>query len=198
MMITRIAMVIFSYYPSDSRARREAEALIESGMSVDMICLRIRYEPKREIVNGVQVYRIPLKRKRGGKLRYLLNYTYFIFLAFFTLSVFHIRKHYSVVRVHNMPDILIFSALMSRLCGYKVILDLHDPMPEVYMTKYSVSPSHPVVRPLIFLEKLSIWFIMRKMIPMKISDLVLGYIRCFSASSLAIDGNIVIGVDVTQ
>jgi glycosyltransferase involved in cell wall biosynthesis len=57
-----------------------------------------------------------------------------------------------------MPDILIFSALIPRICGSKVILDLHDPMPEVYMTKYSFSASHPVVRLLIFFEKLSIWF----------------------------------------
>lgn len=97
-----------------------------------------------------------------------------------------------------MPDILIFSALMPRLCDSKMILDLHDPMIEVYMTKYAVSPSHPVVLLLIFLEKLSIWFIMRKMIPMKIIDFVLGYIRCFYAASLAIDGNILIDLDVTQ
>lgn len=41
MMVTRIAMDIFFYYPSDLRLGREAEALIESGMSVDMVCLRI-------------------------------------------------------------------------------------------------------------------------------------------------------------
>ncbi len=151
-------MLVFSYYPEDPRVRREAEALVESGITTDIFCLRDNFELKREIVNGVEVYRLPLRRKRTRKLRYIWNYAYFIFLAFFTLSFFHIRRNYSIVHVHNMPDILIFSALIPRLFGSKVILDLHDPMPEVYMTKYSFSASHPVVRLLIFFEKLSIWF----------------------------------------
>jgi len=157
-MVKRIAMVVFSCYPGDSRVRREAEALVESGIAIDVFCLRDDSELKREIVNEVDVYRLPLRRKRGGKLLYILNYTYFIFLVFFTLSVFHIRKHYSIVHVHNMPDILVFSALIPRLCGSKLILDLHDPTPEVYMAKYFISASHPFIRLLIFLEKLSIWF----------------------------------------
>jgi len=157
-MVKRIAMVVFSYYPGDPRVRREAEALVESGIAIDVFCLRDDSELKREIVNEVDVYRLPLRRKRGGKLRYFCNYTYFIFLAFAILSVLHIRKKYSLVHVHNMPDILVFSALIPRLCGSKVILDLHDPVPEIYMTKYSVSASYLVVRLLIFFEKLSIWF----------------------------------------
>jgi hypothetical protein len=32
----RIASVLFSYYPADPRPRREAEALVEAGMSVDV------------------------------------------------------------------------------------------------------------------------------------------------------------------
>lgn len=151
-------MVVFSYYPADPRVRRAAEALVESGIITDVFCLRDDSELKREIVNGVEVYRLPVRRKRGGKLRYILEYACFIFLAFFILTIFHIHKCYSIVHVHNMPDILIFSALIPRLCGSKIILDLHDPMPEVYMTKYSISASHPVIRLLIFFEKLSIWF----------------------------------------
>ena len=151
-------MVVFSYYPGDPRVRRAAEALVDSGMSIDVICLRDDSEPKKETVNGVKVYRLPLQRKRAGKLHYFWNYAYFIFLAFFILSIFHIRKRYSIVHVHNMPDILIFSALIPRLCGSKLILDLHDPTPEVYMAKYFISASHPFIRLLIFFEKLSIWF----------------------------------------
>lgn len=66
-MANRIAMVVFSYYPADPRPRREAEALVESGMSVDAICLKGAQEAKKEIVNGVEVYRLSLQRKRAGK-----------------------------------------------------------------------------------------------------------------------------------
>ena len=53
-MKIRIAMVVFSSYPTDTRVRREAEALIAKGMSVDMICLRNNDESKEGKINGVQ------------------------------------------------------------------------------------------------------------------------------------------------
>jgi len=62
-MSARIAMVSLSYYPSDVRPRREAEALVDEGYFVDMICLRDKNEPKYEIINGVHVYRVPLKHE---------------------------------------------------------------------------------------------------------------------------------------
>jgi len=56
-MTARVAMIVFSYYPADPRPRREAEALVGKGISVDMICLRNIHETKEEVVNGVEVYR---------------------------------------------------------------------------------------------------------------------------------------------
>lgn len=157
-MRKRIAMIVFSYYPGDPRVRREAEALVDSGKSVDVICLRGCAERKKEIVNGVRIFRLPLQRKRGNKLYYLFEYVYFIFLTFFNLSILHIRNHYNLIHVHNMPDILVFSALIPRLMGCKIILDLHDPMPEVYMAKYFINETHPAIRFLHLMEKCSIWF----------------------------------------
>jgi len=62
------------------------------------------------------------------------------------------------VHIHNMPDVLVFCALVTRLCGAKVILDLHDPSPEIFMAKYGVDKAHIVVRLLCLAEKFSIWF----------------------------------------
>ena len=155
-MTARIAMVVFSYYPVDARVRREAEALIAKGMSVDIICLRNNNEAKEENVNGVQVYRLPIQRKRGPKIRYLWEYSYFIFLSFWKLTFLNCKKFYNIVHVHNMPDVLAFTALLPKLLGAKVILDLHDPMPELFITKYNLPKSHLVIRTLCYLEKLSI------------------------------------------
>jgi glycosyltransferase involved in cell wall biosynthesis len=157
-MEKRIAMLVFSYYPADPRPRREAEALVHEGISVDMICLKGDYELNQEVINGVHVYRLPVKRKRGGKLSYLLEYACFIMMSFFTLSMLYMRKRYKIIHVHNMPDILVFSALLPRLCGSKIVLDLHDPMPEVYMAKYFISDKHPIIRLLCLIEKYSVWF----------------------------------------
>jgi glycosyltransferase involved in cell wall biosynthesis len=157
-MATGIAMVAFSYYLGDPRIRREAEALVKSGMSVDVICLRGYSEPKMEIIHGVRVYRVPLERKRGGKLTYLWRYFYFSLLSFFLLSYLHFRNRYKVIHVHNMPDILVFTSLLPRLSGSKIILDLHDPMPELSMAKYSINGTHPIFRFLCLAEKYSIRF----------------------------------------
>jgi glycosyltransferase involved in cell wall biosynthesis len=152
----RVAMVVFSYYPQDPRVRREAEALSEAGISVDIICLVYNNEPGQERINGVNVHRFKFNRQRAGKFRYLFEYSRFILTAFLKLARLHLTRRFNVVHVHNMPDILVASALVPKLTGAKIILDLHDPMPELFMTKFSIYASHPVVRMINFFEKLSI------------------------------------------
>ncbi|MBW2202650.1 MAG: glycosyltransferase family 4 protein [Deltaproteobacteria bacterium] len=161
-----IAMVVYSHYPTDPRVRREAEALVEAGMAVDVISLvRRSGEETKTRVNGVNVYRIQLKRKRAGKIRYFLQYGYFIVAACLKLSWLHLSRRYDIVHVHNMPDILVSTALFPKMTGSKIILDLHDPMPELYMTIYSMGASHPLVKVLLALEKLSIAFADRVITP---------------------------------
>ncbi|HKI44987.1 MAG TPA: glycosyltransferase family 4 protein [Balneolales bacterium] len=157
--MTRVVSVAFSRFPREVRTRREVAALVEAGMVVDNICLQGEEDLAKEVgKDGSIIYRIKLERKRGTRLRYMLEYWYFVSAAFFCLSWLHLRHRYRVVLVHNMPDILVFSALLPRLLGARVILDLHDPMPEIYMTKYGLSESSLVIRFLKVLERLSIEF----------------------------------------
>lgn len=157
-MNKRICTVIFAYYPMDPRARRGVEALVDAGFEMDLICLRNQDEAPEEIIHGVHTYRLPLQKKRGSKLRYLWEYFAYFVLAFFKLSWLFIRKRYRIVHVNNMPDFLVFSALIPRLFGCKVVLDLQDPMPEVFIAKYNMKPSHWLIRTLRVLEKLSATF----------------------------------------
>jgi glycosyltransferase involved in cell wall biosynthesis len=57
-----------------------------------------------------------------------------------------------------MPDVLVFSALVPKARGAKIILDLHDPMPELMMSIYNLGAESHFVRWLRRLEKLSISF----------------------------------------
>lgn len=157
-MPTYIAMVVFSYYPADPRPRREAEALVDAGYKVDVICLQNKEEKREETIQGVKIYRMPLQKKRGGKTRYLWEYTYFGFLAFFKLTLLYFYKKYRIIHIHNMPDILVFTGLIPRIWGAKIILDLHDPMPEVFIAKYNLPENHIIIRVLRWLEKVSIKF----------------------------------------
>jgi glycosyltransferase involved in cell wall biosynthesis len=151
-------MNVFSYYPADPRPRREAEALVEAGFEVDVVCLRDEGQSPEETIAGVRALRLPVRRIRGGKLRYLWQYLAFLVLSFFRLAGLHHRRRYDAIHVHNMPDFLVFGALVPRLSGARIVLDLHDPMPEVYMAKYDLPAAHPVIRALRWIEKLSIAF----------------------------------------
>jgi glycosyltransferase involved in cell wall biosynthesis len=154
----RICAIAFSHFPEEIRTRRETEALAEAGYHVDLICLRQKGQMKYERLNGITVYRISVKRCREGRLRYIWQYSIFTLLSFVKVTTLYIRRRYSIVHVHNMPDILIFSSLVPRILKAKVILDLHDPMPELYMTKYGLLKKQFMIKFLIFLEKLSCSF----------------------------------------
>lgn len=156
--MANIAAVHYSYYPFDPRPRREAEALADAGMAVDVICLRLPEQPACETVDGVTVHRLSLIKNRGGKLSYIAQYLCFILLAAGKLSRLHLHKRFAVVHIHNMPDVLVFAALLPKLGGSRIILDLHDPMPELYMTKYRLAAGSPVIRLLKVLERWSIAF----------------------------------------
>ena len=152
-------MLLFSYYPADPRPRRAAEALVQEGMQVDLLCLRAsRSEPVRETVQGVRILRLPLRRRRGGAGAYVVQYAAFIVSAFFWLAVRSLRHRLALVHVHNMPDVLVFSALVPKALGAKVILDLHDPMPELMMTIFGLDATSLAVRVLKRLERWSTAF----------------------------------------
>lgn len=155
----RAAVLLFSEYPADPRPRRAAEALAQKGMAVDVFCLRgDSDEPKRETVSGVDIFRLSLKRRRGGKAGYVFQYGAFIVAAFAFLCRRSLWRRYDLIHVHNMPDILVFSALGPRLFGAKIILDLHDPMPELMMTIFKLPSQSRLVRVLKRLEKWSTGF----------------------------------------
>jgi glycosyltransferase involved in cell wall biosynthesis len=150
---------MYSIYPSDPRPRRAAEALAKEGVAVEVICLRENdQEPLRESFNGVEITRLPIQRRRGGKISYVVQYGIFVLVAGLVLAGRALKRRYDLVHIHNMPDVLVFSSLVPKLLGAKVILDLHDPMPELMTAIFGFQEkSHPVLL-LKILEKWSIRF----------------------------------------
>ncbi len=154
-----VAVVLFASYATDARPRREAEALAKAGFQVDVISIRdIASEPARETMGGVNVVRASLVHRRGGVPRYVFEYGFFFLYAFFLLSKWSLRKSHKLVHVHNMPDFLVFSALLPRLRGAKLILDLHDPMPELFASLYGINSQALCARLLRQIEKWSARF----------------------------------------
>ncbi|MCR9246257.1 MAG: glycosyltransferase family 4 protein [bacterium] len=149
----RVCMVVHAYYEGDARVRRYGESLAASGHEVTVLALHAPGKPKHETIRGVQLERQPLSRRRGGTLRYLFEYFWFTLLCGWVLT--WRARRYDVVHVHNMPDFLVFAALVPRLFGRAVVLDVHDLMPEVYASKFKKGLGHPGIWPLRVQEWLS-------------------------------------------
>lgn len=155
----RAAVLLYSYYPADPRPRRAAEALVEAGMEVELFCLREKAsDPLEETVGGVKITRLPLPKRRGGKLSYMWQYGRFILASAYFLLKSMARGRHDLVHVHNMPDALVFAAAVSKMKGARLILDLHDPMPELMSTIYGLDPDHWLVGLLRRVERWSIGF----------------------------------------
>ena len=107
----RVAMVVFSHYPFDNRPRRAAEALVGLGMTVDMICLREDSDPKREVVNAVNVRRVPINRRRGGILGYIFQYVAFLLLSAAVIAKRSLKRRYDLVLA---ADTLVYLGDLSR------------------------------------------------------------------------------------
>lgn len=156
----RHCMVVHNYYPlREPRVEREARALVNHGYEVDVICLRGEGEPVVDTSEGVRIYRLPVKRHRGkGAAVQLLEYLAFFGLAFAKLTTLHRQRRYRVVQIHNLPDFLVFAGLVPKLTGARVILDIHDVMPEFYASRFRTSLASWPVRLVRWQEWLSCRF----------------------------------------
>lgn len=154
----KILMVVYSYFPQDVRPRREAEALINAGYTVDIICLRLPDQTKFENIFGVDTYRVNIFKSRSSRRKYIFLYASFFIRSFFLLNRLFLKNRYAVIHVHNMPDFLVFLGVIPKLFGSKVILDLHDPTPEMLITKFAEDRDSWLTKMLKWQEKASIKF----------------------------------------
>jgi glycosyltransferase involved in cell wall biosynthesis len=157
----RVCMVTHSFYESDNRVIRYAESLAQRGDSVEVFALRRDPRmPKEEVVSGVTVFRIQDRfgKKEKSKASFLLPVLRFLFASSFRMMHRHRIQCYDLVHIHNVPDFLVFAAWYPKLLGAKVILDIHDIVPEFFASKFSSSQASILVRGLRLVEKISAGF----------------------------------------
>jgi glycosyltransferase involved in cell wall biosynthesis len=130
-------MLTHSYYEEDPRVRREAEAIAATGRPVDVYALRRPGDPATEELDGVTVRRLGVQRHQGAGLgTYVREYLAFMVRAGLALTRAHRGRRYGLVQVHTLPDFLAFAALLVRIAGVPVILDLHEAMPEFFRSRF--------------------------------------------------------------
>ena len=157
----KICMISYSDYETDNRVIRYAEALTGRGDSVDILGIRRQpQQPVEQMVGLVRVRRIQERygKKEKGKRGYLFPLLKFWLLACFHLTRRHVRQRYDLIHIHNIPDFLVFAAWLPRLTGAKVILDIHDVVPEFYASKFNLQPDSVGVRMLKLIERASAGF----------------------------------------
>jgi glycosyltransferase involved in cell wall biosynthesis len=131
-------MVVHGSYPvGEPRVARETAAALQEGYTVEIVAMRRAGEPSQEVIDGVRVTRLPLGHVYGGGIgRMLVEYLFFAAMATFVVGGRAIRRRYDVVQVHNPPDFLIVAAAVPRLLGSRIILDIHDPSPEMFAMRF--------------------------------------------------------------
>lgn len=153
----RVCMLGFTVYEADNRVRRYAETLAGRGDEVDFIGLSYRHIKPVTRLNGVRIYR--LQEKRGddpGQFGHLFRVLRFLAISMLVISLKELQHHYDVVHVHSPPDFEVFAAWLAKLRGSRIILDIHDLVPEFYEGKFKSKARFK--RLLLWLERVSAAF----------------------------------------
>lgn len=130
-------MLAYTNYTQDARVRREAETLASFGYEVAVLCLRENAGQRCRELNGVDVRQLRVKKYRGhNKIRYIVSYLLFLVHASLVCNWLWISRKIDAIHVHNMPDFLVIAAIVPKLWGKKVVLDIHDSIPETFCGKF--------------------------------------------------------------
>jgi glycosyltransferase involved in cell wall biosynthesis len=150
----KILMLVENYFPQDTRVKNEASLLTKAGYQISVIALRTQGQAGREIINSVEVYRLPtlelfkktpsanvnrldlLFVKLKSFLGYVVEYCYFTTACLIVSSYIFVRRGFDVIHAHNPPDTLFLVALPFKLLGKKFVFDQHDLCPELYRSRY--------------------------------------------------------------
>ncbi len=124
--------------PFDRRVWQEARTLKAAGADVSIICPTGKgYEKRREVIEGITIYRHPLPLEAKGALGFLLEYGAALFWETVLAWRIFFGKRFHVIQGCNPPDLIFLVALPFKLLGVKYIFDHHDINPELYEAKFN-------------------------------------------------------------
>lgn len=131
-------MIAYTEYVSDARVRREAETLAANGFRVRCLTTRNGGAAREFMLGGVSIHELGIAKYRGkSTVAYVSSYLKFLGAASLACLRLVARGELDVVHAHNIPDFLVLAGLLPRLAGRKVVLDVHDSVPETFAAKFS-------------------------------------------------------------
>lgn len=84
----------------------------------------------------LRIVRLRGRKRRGSLGKYVVEYMDFLLRAYRLMQRDPRFRQARVVHVHSLPDFLVAAALPARRRGARVILDLHEILPEFTRTKF--------------------------------------------------------------
>jgi glycosyltransferase involved in cell wall biosynthesis len=130
-------MVVHGPFPPDARVAREVRTAVAEGWEVDLLATRQPEQAKVDVVEGALVMRLPIEHRWGaGVLEVTREYLGFTLLASMRAAILAARRRYRVIQVHNPPDFLVLSAVLPKLLGGKLVLDVHDLSPDMFAMRF--------------------------------------------------------------
>ena len=154
----RALVLVHSYYLRDTRAQRHANSLAERGWAIDVVCARDKSESFSERAGAIHIMRLPARRRGGSPLRKTFEYCSFALMAFCCVTFLWLVRRHRLVYVLGIPNFIVLCALVPRIAGARVLLDMRDPFPEFFLAKYDARERHPLLPVLLLEERLSARF----------------------------------------
>ena len=152
---SNICVIRRGFFPQDPRVNKEVRTLVEYGFNVDVVCLKKRNQSLKEKSEPSNIYRIPAPHIKRGIVKYTFEYLYFFIAAFIVVNILNLRKRYKYIQANSIPNFLIFTAIIPKLLGARIILDIHEPMPELFSSLYRGVLAKMIFKILILEEKIS-------------------------------------------
>lgn len=122
--------------PEDRRVLREAEALMDAGFAVTVICPLGVGQSRSEELAGIRFERYPPRESGGGVVGYIVEYANCLFWTL-RLSWRVLRSGgFDVIHACNPPDLFFLIAAPYKIAGKRFVYDQHDLCPELFESRF--------------------------------------------------------------
>ncbi len=133
-----VLMLAYAQYYDDARIKGYVNILLENNINVDVICLEDEFSKKDSAQkSNLNILFVQKKYQGNSKVLYIINYFLFFIKAMMLVTYKFFQKKYFIIHVNNQPDFLVFCALIPKIFGAKIILDMHDVMIAALITKFN-------------------------------------------------------------
>ena len=134
--MNKILLFTLSTFNYDARVKTYANYLKKNGFEVIVLSSKENDKEQTIQIDDFINYRIIKKYRGNSGLSYILYYTLFLIKAFYWVTRSFFKYRYNIIHYNNAPNFIIFSCIIPKIFGTKIILDNHDIFPLVLTSKF--------------------------------------------------------------